>query len=400
MAYSTISRDVKRVILVGPSHYQYFEGIALTNAANYQTPLGKVNVDLGFINQLRKNPLVVTALDAEAPEHCIEVQIPFLQVQLSTFSIVPILMGKVDPEKVAQIIFPLIDDKTLVIASSDLSHYHTQSEAREIDDKSISTILAGQTDGPIDGCGQAPIRVIMSLAKKLNLSPVKLDARTSYETAPEYGSESRVVGYASFAYTKKTPEKEIVASTDQKQLTGELKQYLMTLARASLDASVKNIRYLSPKDIPTILHEKRGCFVTLTINGTLRGCIGYIDPIEPLYKAVIENARNAALRDPRFSPVTFKELDQISIEISVLTLPQDLPYSDSSDLLRKLRPNIDGVILQKGPYQSTFLPQVWEQLPDKIQFLQHLAMKAGMQQDNWKSADVKIYQVEHFEEGK
>lgn len=398
MAYSTISKTVKRVILIGPSHYQYFEGVALTNATCYQTPLGNVLVDVDFISRLRKNSLVVTTDDAEAQEHCIEVQIPFLQVQLSAFTIVPILIGKADPEKVAQVLFPLIDDKTLVIASSDLSHYLAQPEARAIDDKSIETILAGRTDGPIDGCGQAPIRVIMSLAKKMNLLPVKLDARTSYETAPEYGSASRVVGYASIAYIKKNPEKQIVVPVDKKQMTEESKRYLVALARTSLDASVKKTQYLTPEDVPAILHEKRGCFVTLTINGTLRGCIGYIDPIEPLFKAVVENARNAALRDPRFSPVSIKELDQISIEISVLTLPQDLSYVDSTDLLRKLRPNVDGVILQKGPYKSTFLPQVWEQLPDKIQFLQHLAKKAGMQSDHWKSADVKIYQVEHFEE--
>jgi AmmeMemoRadiSam system protein B/AmmeMemoRadiSam system protein A len=398
MAYSTISKNMKRVILIGPSHYQHFEGIALTNAEYYQTPLGKVNVDVDFTNRLRKNTMAVTAPEAEIPEHCIEVQIPFLQVQLSTFTIVPILIGKADPEKIAQLLFPLIDDKTLVIASSDLSHYLAQSEARAIDDKSIETILAGNTEGPIDGCGQAPIRVIMSLAKKMNLTPIKMDARTSFETAPQYGSSSRVVGYASFAYIKKNPEIKVIVPVDQKQLTEESKRYLVALARTSLDASVKKTQYLLPKDIPAILHEKRGCFVTLTINGTLRGCIGYIDPIEPLYKAVVENARNAALRDSRFSPVTLSELNQVSIEISVLTLPQDLPYADSTDLLHKLRPNVDGVILQKGPYKSTFLPQVWEQLPDKIQFLQHLAVKAGMQSDHWKCADVKIYQVEYFEE--
>jgi MEMO1 family protein len=398
MAYSTISKDIKRVILIGPSHYQYFEGITLTSAAYYQTPLGRVEVDSNFVNKLRKNPIVVTALEAEGPEHCIEVQIPFLQVQLDSFLIVPILTGKTDPEKVAQLLLPLIDDKTLVVASSDLSHYHTQSEARSIDDKSIEAILAGRTDGTIDGCGQIPISVVMSLAKKLNLSPVKLDARTSFETAPEYGSPSKVVGYASIAYVKQNLEKQTIAKIDQKQLTEKMKQYLIALARTSLEASVKKTSYLLPDDIPAVLNEKRGCFVTLTTNGALRGCIGYIDPISPLCNAVVENARNAALRDPRFSPVMSSELDKIKIEVSVLTVPQELQYTDSTDLLHKLRPHIDGVVLQKGPYQSTFLPQVWEQLPDKIQFLQHLAKKAGMSPDQWKSADVKVYQVEHFEE--
>jgi len=113
---------------------------------------------------------------------------------------------------------------------------------------------------------------------------------------------------------------------------------------------------------------------------------------------VIENAKNAAMRDPRFSPVTKEELAAITIEISALTTPLELIYKDSDDLLKKLQPNIDGVILENRSRQSTFLPQVWEQLPDKIQFLEHLAMKAGLSRDEWKSSKFKVYRVEHFEE--
>ena len=151
-------------------------------------------------------------------------------------------------------------------------------------------------------------------------------------------------------------------------------------------------------DVPDALKENRGGFVTLTINNSLRGCIGYIEPIMPLYKAVIENARNAALSDPRFDPVTASELDKICVEVSVLTVPVPLAYNDPDDLLEKLRPNIDGVILSYHGTQSTFLPQVWEQLPDKIQFLQHLSMKAGLAADSWKKASYKVYQAEHFKE--
>ena len=144
--------------------------------------------------------------------------------------------------------------------------------------------------------------------------------------------------------------------------------------------------------------ENRGCFVTLTENGALRGCIGYIEPIKPLYQAVMENARNAALSDPRFSPVTPAELAGIRVEVSVLTRPAPLEYDGPQDLLNKLVPHVDGVILQSGPYQSTFLPQVWDQLPEKTAFLEALSLKGGMPRDGWKNANVKRYRAEHFSE--
>jgi AmmeMemoRadiSam system protein A len=127
--------------------------------------------------------------------------------------------------------------------------------------------------------------------------------------------------------------------------------------------------------VPSVLKKNSGCFVTLTINGNLRGCIGYIEPIKPLYQAVIDNARSAALSDPRFSPVRQDELGKINVEVSVLSNPVPLEFKSPDDLLQKLKPGVHGVILQKGPYHSTFLPQVWEQLPDKIMFLEHLSMK-------------------------
>lgn len=395
--YATIDEHTKRVIILGPSHYHYFDGIALTNAEYYQTPLGKVKIDTDLMALIKKSPLAVTAPEAEMPEHSIEVQLPFLQVQLENFMILPILFGHANIEEVSKLLLPLIDEHTLVVASSDLSHYHEQNFARVTDNRTIDTIINRLPNGFIDGCGEAPIRVIMSLAKKMELEPLKLDARTSYETAPQYGSKSKVVGYASIVYLKKSIV-ENQLTVKEPALPDTLKQYLLTLARECLSASVNNLPIPSPEKIEGIANENRGCFVTLTMNGSLRGCIGYIDPIMPLYKAVIENARNAAIRDPRFSPVTKNEVPSITIEISALTIPKELTYKDSNDIISKLKPQIDGVILQKGHYQSTFLPQVWVQLPEKIQFLEHLAMKAGLSRDDWKTANYKVYTVEHFEE--
>ena len=146
--------------------------------------------------------------------------------------------------------------------------------------------------------------------------------------------------------------------------------------------------------------EAKGCFVTLTKRGELRGCIGYILPQGPLYRAVVENARNAALRDPRFPAVSPGEVDQLEIEISVLTEPLPLFFSSPEDLLRKLQPGADGVVLQIGGRGATYLPQVWEQIPDKVEFLNNLAEKAGCDPSAWREpgASVLIYHVESFKE--
>ena len=141
-----------------------------------------------------------------------------------------------------------------------------------------------------------------------------------------------------------------------------------------------------------------GCFVTLTMGGNLRGCIGYIEGIKPLYEAVIDNAKNAALGDPRFSNVSPGELSKIKVEVSVLTKPEPLEYDGVDDLLGKLEPGRDGIILRKGYSQSIYLPQVWDQLPDKVEFLEHLSRKAGLGKDDWKSAQYRRYFAIHFEE--
>lgn len=185
-------------------------------------------------------------------------------------------------------------------------------------------------------------------------------------------------------------------------LTESDKIFLLNLARKTITNRDKK-GILTVEEIKNLidpLKENRGCFVTLTKKGMLRGCIGYILPIKPLYEAVIDNAYNAAFSDPRFPPVAEHEIKDIHIEISILTVPEKLEYKDKDDLLAKLKPNIDGVIIKKGYRSATFLPQVWEDLPNKIDFLSHLCMKAGLNPDSWKDKDIEIeiYRVELFEE--
>lgn len=145
-----------------------------------------------------------------------------------------------------------------------------------------------------------------------------------------------------------------------------------------------------------------GTFVTLQINERLRGCIGNLTSDTPLASGVRRNTINAAFHDPRFAPLTASELDRVEIEISILSEPQPLKYRDADDLVKKLRPHIDGVIIRKEHASATFLPQVWEQLPRPQDFLAHLCMKAGLAADSWKNPDLEVstYQVQYFEENR
>jgi len=190
--------------------------------------------------------------------------------------------------------------------------------------------------------------------------------------------------------------------TETDNLTEEEGRYLITLARKTIENRLfdQKDQSQSDGDLSPKYSERRGTFVTLTIDGNLRGCIGHIIPQESLLEGVRVNAINAAFRDPRFRPLSKKEWEKIKIEVSILTDPKPLQYSDADDLLNKLRPGIDGVIIKKGFSQATFLPQVWEQLPDKKEFLTHLCMKAGLDGSEWKRGEleVSIYQVQAFEE--
>lgn len=186
-------------------------------------------------------------------------------------------------------------------------------------------------------------------------------------------------------------------------LNPEEKDFLLTLARSAIRASLaKDARVARPRQPAEALREKRGCFVTLHKSGALRGCIGVIEPQQSLMAHVEENALNAAFRDPRFPAVTEKELDAIDIEVSVLSPPRPLRFKDSDDLLRQLQPGVHGVILSQGWRRSTFLPQVWEQLPKPEDFLTQLCLKGGMEPDCWrcKETGVQVYEVEKFAENR
>jgi AmmeMemoRadiSam system protein A len=188
------------------------------------------------------------------------------------------------------------------------------------------------------------------------------------------------------------------------RLTEDEGKHLLMVARKTIRNRLDNIEgpQIDWKDLPEKFKERLGTFVTITTDGNLRGCIGHIIPRETLIEGIRENAINAAFRDPRFPPLTRDEFDHIEIEVSILTAPQGLSYTDAQDLLKKLRPGVDGVIIKKGFHEATFLPQVWDQLPEKEEFLSHLCVKAELSYDTWRKEKLQVstYQVQAFEEEK
>ncbi|MGP8200305.1 MAG: AmmeMemoRadiSam system protein B [Limisphaerales bacterium] len=416
IAYKTLAgHDFQTVVILGPSHYAWFEGASVPNVDAYQTPLGTVPIS-GRARQLAgMRPFVLEPqcmvqrpawwaqsykpappAGEDTPdtwEHSIEVQVPFLQKTLTNFTILPVVFGECDTEQAAKVLAGMIDSKTLVVASSDLSHYHTYDEARELDTRCVKAVCDMNIDAmkTQEACGKTPILTLMHLARAKGWKTQLLDYRNSGDTA---GDKSRVVGYSAIAFYEPAPQ----------NFGAKERKFLLDLARGTLSRVSTNADSPGPevnaRDLSPGISEKKGCFVTLTEHGELRGCIGHILPQEALYQAVVDNARNAATRDPRFQPVRPDEVKQIKIEISVLTEPEPLSFNSPDDLLNKLEPGEDGVVLRIGPRGATYLPQVWEQLPDKVQFLDRLAEKAGCAPDDWRGRDVSvsIYHVEAFAE--
>jgi len=192
------------------------------------------------------------------------------------------------------------------------------------------------------------------------------------------------------------------AMSETDKLSEKEGKHLVEMARKTIQKALFKPKDKSEPDsiYSRKFQERRGTFVTLTMNGSLRGCIGHIIPQESLIEGVRVNAMNAAFRDPRFRPLSQNEFEKIKVEVSILTEPKPLTYTDANDLLAKLRGGIDGLIIRKGYHQATFLPQVWEQLPNKQDFLTHLCLKAGLAGDAWAhdQLEVHTYQVQAFEE--
>ncbi len=417
-------RKFSTVIIIGPDHRAGFRNVAISSASAWETPLGLIPVS-PRAEVLRNHARLFKPVElSDRTEHSVEVILPFLQYVLEKFDLIPLVAGPCSASEIGTCLDPLLDDKTLVAVSSDLSHYLTGEEARVRDDETIGSIL--KLDSTLlereenRACGKYPLMILMDLARRHHWKPELLMYRNSGDIT---GDNSRVVGYASIAFYQGEEqggsEQIQTGKKDTKKTTGEFQDMktqekpkflsqqqgvaLTRLARQTIEAAFNQTAPEPPLpkelDAPE-LRAERGTFVTLTRNGMLRGCIGNIIPRGSIIESVKRNAINAAFRDFRFPPLTRDELKDIHIEVSILTLPEKLEYSDARDLLSKLRPKVHGVIIEKDGASATFLPQVWDQLPEPEEFLSRLCMKAGLPANEWKSGTLKVetYEVQYFDE--
>ena len=410
----------KRIFLLGPSHHEWLDGASVnTEADYYATPLGNVKVD-------RETGMALTTTDgtdltdsekvffyrpeAHDREHCLEVQLPFLQRRLGDVPpIVPIIISTNDFQKLsrmAETLKPYFTDENLFVISSDFSHYPTYEDAYEADGKTGKAIESGDVGQFIaaieenarsgkrnlatSACGEfAIITLMLMLDSNYELKHLM------YQNSGDIGDtdHSRVVGYHSFAILHngndgigrtRTNTDFVLSDNDKKKL----KEIALNSIKDSLDGKSVSVS-ISPMQEYPMLSKKCGAFVSLHKHGHLRGCIGHFGEDTPLYEIVAEMARAAAFEDPRFMPVSREELDAIDIEISVLTPMRRIQSLDEFELHRH------GIYIRKGYRSGTFLPQVADEVNwTKEEFVGHCSQdKAGLGWNGWKDAELYVYEA-------
>ncbi len=393
VSLSTSSRPIKTVVLIGNSHQEYFEGVSVYPEGYFKTPLGNVEIDKEFAKKLMDtNDKIYFRESAHEKEHSLEVQLPFLQKTLKNFKIVPIILG--NQPGAADILINalkgLIDENTLIVASSDLSHYPKYKDAQYSDNKVIEAILSGKRENlrktisdlekenipnlQTCVCGHDAIEVVMALmeGKKAQL----LKSANSGDV--DIGNKSQVVGYAAIVFSDEKTDDEL-GSVEQKKLLGIARQTVETYIKTGKSPEVSN-------NLPA-LEKHLGAFVTLKKHEELRGCIGRFQPDIPLYQVVIQMAIAAATEDTRFSPVSESELKDLEYEISVLS-----PLA-KVDSWKDVEIGKHGVEIVQGIRRGVFLPQVAaENNWDRDTFLSILCtQKAGLPADCYKDPETSIY---------
>ncbi len=411
-AYMAIPRDkqYKRIFLLGPSHHEWLDGASVnTEADYYATPLGQVKVD-------RETAVALTAADsvfryeprAHDREHCLEVQLPFLQrrfgdgksTQTSEDSvppIVPIIISTNDFQKlkrIAEALKPYLTEENLFIVSSDFSHYPNYEDACKVDARTGKAVESGDVEQFIAALEENARRGVPGLATsacgELAIATLLLMIDSTYEVKhlmyqnsgdAEESDHSRVVGYHAFAIVRKSSQ-EFSLSEDEKRTLKEI-------ALTSIKDSLNGKPIAEHPSLTATLRQKCGAFVSLHKHGRLRGCIGHFGEDVPLHEIVAEMARAAAFEDPRFMPVTADELADIDIEISVLTPMRRIQSLDEFELHRH------GIYIRKGYRSGTYLPQVADEVNwTKEEFVSHCAQdKAGIGWDGWKDAELYVYEA-------
>lgn len=405
-------QTVRRVIVMGPSHHVPFAGLALPDATHWRTPLGEMAIDTVAVAALAKVEGFQVRGDAFRREHSVDMQVPFLQVVAPNAVLVPLVVGEMTPgrEKAAgDALRALMDEGTVVVASSDFTHYgeafgyvpflkDVPGNLERLADDALAALRSmdvgafraheAKTGDTI--CGRAPIAVLLeTLPRKAEATILKFDT-----SGRMTGDWEQSVSYASVVF-QVLPDRHEFEGV--KVLPEADQRFLLDLARETLRRHLDGRSLPDPEAdgrLPESVQKDYGVFVTLHEHGDLRGCIGSILPVEPLWKGVIRNAVNAASQDPRFTPVKADEEPMIEIEISVLTPPVAVRGMDDIAVGR------DGVLLTKGRNRAVFLPQVApEQGWDLPTMLAHLSMKAGLPGDAWRSGTTfEVFQAHVFNE--
>jgi len=413
-AFNQIDPDktYDNIFILATSHKVMFNAASIYSAGDYITPLGKVEVNHELAYELiDEHKIFVYHPDAHKAEHSLEVQLPFLQYKMNKdFKIVPIVTGTQnlnDCKKIAVALEPYFNENNLFVISTDFSHYPTYNDANKVDHRTGDAIVANSVNSVIDAisenesadienlvtsmCGWPAVLSLLYITQDMpDINVIPVDYQNSGD---ETGDKSRVVGYHAIAFAKKKNQN---MSEKQFKLSKEEKADLLKIARKTIN------EYLSSEEIPDIedenitlaMQEHCGAFVTLHLDGALRGCIGQFSANEPLYEVVQKMAVSAATKDPRFPAVKPDEMDKIDLEISVLTPMQKIESIDEIEMGRH------GIYIKKGFATGTFLPQVAQETGwTKEEFLGHCAQgKAGIGWDGWKEAEVFIYEALVFSE--
>jgi AmmeMemoRadiSam system protein B/AmmeMemoRadiSam system protein A len=372
---------ISRVVLIGPSHYVAFRGLAVDTAGAWAMPSGTVALDTEAIARLRGLPMVGELDAAYQREHALEVHVPFLQHVLGEFRLVPIVAGDAPPDAVAAVFDALWGGpETLIVISTDLSHYLDYATCRRADQATAEAIERLDPEiTPVQACGAVPTRGLLVAARRRGMTIERLDLRNSGDTA---GPRDRVVGYGAWAlYESAVPDAE-------KAAVEELGPTLIELAGRSIASGLDTGGPLQvPVDagMAARLAAPGAAFVTLRRRGALRGCIGSTVATRPLAIDVAQHAFNAAFRDPRFPRLEWLELAELVLAVSVLTPPEPMPFHDEGDLLAQLRPGVDGLIIEDLGRRSLFLPSVWEELAEPRHFLMALKLKAGLKAEHFSA---------------
>jgi AmmeMemoRadiSam system protein B/AmmeMemoRadiSam system protein A len=393
-------RKFSRVVVIAPSHYEAFDFTSVFDGDAYATPLGTVQIDKAFAKELANlSPTIRLSSQGhvatpKGAEHALEVELPWLQRVIGDFQLVPVVMGDQSYESSRALGVALAKlvhgSDTMILASSDLSHYHPYDEAVKIDHKTLNALQAWDYFSMSqnfemrvwEACGGAPIVAAMIAAERMGANQaVVLKYANSGDTT---GDHSRVVGYSAVALVK---AQGLSAAEQPFALGAGEKSELLALARKSVELAVREKKaYEPPVSASESLNQERGAFVTLKESGELRGCVGYTSAVKPLYMTVRDTATLAALRDSRFQPVSASELPQLAYEISVLS-----PLRRVLDV-RQIKVGQHGLLMKNGTYQGLLLPQVpVEEKWDRQKFLEETCAKAGMRAGCWKDENTDIF---------